>query len=84
MTIEITILLSALSVAFGIYGGMAGIRRGHTKDVAESTTQITMVIAKLECIEYTLKEIKSDFSRMQCEIKELRDRLIAVEQRKEN
>lgn len=80
MTIEVAILLSAISVGFSLFSGILTLKRNNTKDTVESTTQLTTVIVKLEGISSGIAEIKSEMKNVKTDIQDLRDRLIAVEQ----
>ena len=76
MTLELSIVISVLSVSFALYSGISNLKRNDKKDTAEETAQLTTVIVKLENIGDGVSEIKSDMKN----VKELRERLVAVEQ----
>ena len=79
MTIEVALVISALSLAFGIYQGITNMKRNQRNDDRHDATQLTTVIVKLENIGVGVSEIKSDMRSMKDEVRELRDRLIKVE-----
>jgi hypothetical protein len=80
MEIEIALLISGITMAFGIYSGMNSIRR-HTKaDSRKDGAEMTMVIVKLEGISEGIAEIKTDLSHVKGDIKEITERLIIAEQ----
>ena len=90
MTIEISLLLSGISVAFAIYFGLSTKRRnekndarGDRKDAVEKakeeTENNTLVMIKLENIANDIKEIKSENRDFREDISALRERVAKVE-----
>jgi len=80
MTIELALLISVVSVIFGIYSGVSNLKRSSKKDTKEEAIQLTTVIVKLENLGTGITEIKSELSGIKNDTRELRDRVIAVEQ----
>lgn len=80
MTIEVALVISALSLAFGIYTGISNLRRNNKNDVKSESAQLTTVIVKLETIGNDIKEVKSDLREVKDDIKDHSNRLVAVEQ----
>lgn len=80
MTIEGALVISALSLAFGIYQGVTNMKRNRTADDKNDATQLTTVIVKLENISAGISDIKSDMRNVKDEVKDMRDRLIKVEE----
>ena len=81
MTIEISLLLSGVSVAFAIFFGICSKQRNEKKDTQEErATTDTMVMVKLENIADDLKDIKRESRENREEMKSLRDRVVIVEQ----
>ena len=80
MEIEIALLISGVTLAFGIYSGMRSIKRHARKESRKESADMTMVIVKLEGISAGIAEIKTDLNSVKGDIKELRERLIVVEQ----
>jgi peptidoglycan hydrolase CwlO-like protein len=80
MTIEVALLISGVSVAFGIIQGLSNMRRNNKADDKNDATQLTTVIVKLENIANGVAEIKSEMTNVKADIKESRERLIKVEQ----
>ena len=76
MTLELSIVISVISVSFALYSGISNLKRNGKKDTAEETAQLTTVIVKLENIGDGVAEIKN----VKGEVQELRERLVAVEQ----
>lgn len=84
MTIEVALVISALSLAFGIYQGVSNMKRNQRADNVQEATQMTTVIVKLENIGAGISEIKSDMRNVKDEVRELRDRIIKVEDSAKN
>ena len=80
MKIEIAILISFVTMAFGIYSGIASIKRHYKADNRKESAEMTMVIVKLEGISAGITEIKSELSHVKADIKEITERLIVAEQ----
>ncbi len=80
MTIEVALLISGVSLAFGIYQGITNMRRNSKKDDQHDAAQLTTVIVKLENIGIGITEIKSEMSNLKNDIKDSRERLIKVEE----
>lgn len=80
MTIEIAMLISGISLAFGIYSGIANMKRNQTNDVKKDASELTMVIVKLENIGVGIAEIKSELTNVKNDIKESRERIIKLEE----
>ena len=62
MTIEVALVISALSLAFGIYQGVSNMKRNQKADNVQEASQMTTVIVKLETISAGISEIKSDMA----------------------
>jgi hypothetical protein len=80
MTIEISLLIAGLAMAFGIYSGIASRRRDAKKDAEGEAVAMTTVIVKLENIQNELKEIKGEMSIIRIDFRDLRDKVITLEQ----
>ena len=80
MTIEVALLISGVSVAFGIFAGISNLRRNQKLDDKRDATEMTTVIVKLENISNGITEIKSEINNVKNDIKEDRERIIRVEE----
>ena len=80
MTIEIALIISAVSLGFGIYQGVSNLKRNDRQDNRAEATQITAVIVKLETIGEGVNEIKVDMRNIKNEINDIRERLTKVEE----
>jgi len=79
MTIEVALVISGMSLAFGIYTGMSNLKRNEKDDARTDASQLTTVIVKLENIGMGITEIKNEMTNVKNDIKESRERLIKVE-----
>lgn len=80
MTIEVTVLLSALGVAFAIYFGLKSNRRTQKTDDQREAADMTTVVVKLETISSGVNEIKADLRNVREDVNATRERLIVCEQ----
>lgn len=80
MTIEVALIISGASVAFGIYSGVSNLKRNKSCDDKKEAQDMTTVIVKLESIGTGITEIKSEMNNVKCDIKESRERIIKVEE----
>ena len=80
MTIEVALLISGISLAFGIYQGTANLKRNKATDDKKDATEMTTVIVKLESIGTGVTEIKSDMKNIRQDLQDLRERVVVVEQ----
>jgi len=82
MSIEsaLVIIISLFSLIFAIYSGGAALKRNYKKDVSRETSELAMVIVKLEDISAGISEIKSDLGTVKSDVKELTERLIIAEE----
>lgn len=80
MTIEIALVISALSLIFAVYSGVTSMKRSAKSDDKKEATDLTTVIVKLENISNGISEIKNEMGNIKIDMKDLRDRLIIVEQ----
>ena len=84
MTIEVSSLISGVSVAFAIFFGICSKQRNDKKDTQEETERRaendTIVVVKLENIADDIKDIKRESRENREEMKQLRERVVIVEQ----
>ena len=80
MTIEVALLISGMSVAFGIYQGIINMRRNNRRDDRNEAAQLTTVIVKLENISSGVLEIKNKINSVENDIKESREKIIRLEE----
>ena len=84
MTVELSLLLSGISVAFAIFFGISSKSRNDKKDTEQETEDRaathTLLMTKLENIADDVKDIKRDYRETNAEVQNLRERVIAVEQ----
>ena len=80
MSIEITVLISAVSVAFAVFFGLKNSRRADTKDIEERVKGDTRINMKLDEIVSDVKDVKAELTSMRQDIKTLNDRMIKAEE----
>lgn len=80
MTIEITILISVVSVAFAIYFGLKSNRRSDVQDIKNEATKNAEINFKLDNISSVVNDIKYDISAMRKKVDDIDKRLVVVEQ----
>ncbi len=80
MTIEVALLISGVSLAFGIYQGITNMRRNNKKDDQNEAAQLTTMIVKLENISIGITEIKNDMRNVKDDMKDMNVRLVKMEQ----
>lgn len=82
--IELSLLLSGISVAFAIFFGISNKKRNDKKDAEQETeeraTANTLMMTKLENIANDVKDIKRDYKETRAEVQDLHDRVLIVEQ----
>lgn len=76
----IAILISIVSVVFSIFFGMKNNKRTDTKDIEERVKQNTKINMKLDNINSTTQDIKSQLSSVRSDIQKNNDKLIVLEQ----
>ena len=80
MTIEVTLLISGISVAAAIFFGIKGNNRAERSDIKNETASLTTVIVKLETIGNGITEIKTELAKVKNDMQEDHDRLVKVEE----
>ena len=80
MKIEVTILLSVVSVCFTALFGFAIYMRNKKSDTKQDTAEMTTVIIGLESIKDLVKEIKVDMSNMKDDIRSEMEHRIRLEE----
>ena len=73
MTIEITLLISAVSVAFAIFFGLKSNRRADEKEIVDKVERDTKINVKLDDIGSDVKEIRYDISETKKQVNEERN-----------
>lgn len=80
MSIEITILVSIVSVAFAVYFGLKNIKRNDTSDVERKAAETATINVKLDQIGRDVQDIKYDITLTKKEVQKLTERVVAVEE----
>ncbi len=80
MTIEISLLVGILSFSFAVYFGLKNNRRSDVKDIEERAANNAKVNMKLDLISQNVSDIKNETSATRVEVRNLTERVVAVEQ----
>lgn len=81
MTIEITILISVVSVSCAVFFGLKNYRRSQDNDVADRTREYTAISIKLDETISLSKETKEELRQLRTDISEHNSRISKVEWR---
>lgn len=79
MTIEISILVSIVSVAFAIFFGIKSYRRNDRSDIAERVARETKLDMKLAEIGNDVKEVKETVRTIQNDVRDHEGRIVKLE-----
>lgn len=80
MTVELSIVIAALSFAFAVYTGIINLRRAGRSEIKKDSAELVTVIVKLENIEKMLSELKAEEKENLGKIIDCIERLSAAEQ----
>lgn len=80
MTIEVALVISIISVVFGIWSGVTNIKRNEKNDTKADASELTTVIVKLENIGTGITEIKTEMGNVKDDMKDMNVRLVKMEQ----
>ena len=73
MTIEVSLLLSGVSIAVAIFFGISTRNRNVKKDTQDEAREDATILTKLENIQNTMIEVKSDMGSYRNEMIEIRE-----------
>lgn len=80
MTIEVALVISGISLAFGIHQGVSNLKRNEKADAKNDASELTTVIVKLENIGTGITEIKAEMTNVKNDRKEDREKIIRLEE----
>ncbi len=80
MSVELTMLISVVSVAFAIYAGTSNLKRSSATDIKKDAAETATINVKLDTINRGVEDIKLEQKSISKDIKELSDRVLVVEQ----
>lgn len=80
MTIEVSLLVGIVSVAFAVFFGLKSNRRNDIKDIEERVARDTTLNIKLDDISGDVKDIKYEMSETKRKVNELDIKFAKVEQ----
>lgn len=79
MTIELSLLLSGVSVAAAVFFAVRGNQRAEQNEIKQDATEMTTIIVKLENIDKGVCNLQMELERTRGEIKEDHDKLIRID-----
>lgn len=74
------IVISVLSLIVAAIVGFSNLRRSNNTDTSRQAAEMTTVIVKLEALNNSIAEVKSDVRNLGTVYQEVREKLIIVEQ----
>ena len=77
--IEITLLISIISVSFSVFFGLKNSRKTDEKDIAERIARDTRTDMKLDEIGNNVREVKETVKNIQNDIKDHEGRIVKLE-----
>ena len=77
--IEITLLISIISVSFSVFFGLKNSRKTDEKDIAERIARDTRTDMKLDEIGSNVREVKETVKNIQNDIKDHQGRIVKLE-----
>lgn len=80
MTVEVAIVISAISLVFAIISGVSNMKRSARTDDRKDASELTTVIVKLENIGNDIKDIKTDLRDVKADIQIHAEKLVKLEQ----
>ena len=80
MTVEVAIVISVISLVFGIVSSIATMKRNARTDDRKDASELTTVIVKLENIGNDIKDIKTDLKDMKLDIQNHAEKIVRLEQ----
>lgn len=78
MTIEISLLITLVSVGFAVFFGLRNLKRNEKTDVKEEATSMAILVVKLEHIEHGITDIKGEINSIKNGVQKDHDRLVTV------
>ena len=77
--IEITLLISIISVSFSVFFGLKNSKKTDEKDIAERIARDTRTDMKLDEISTNVREVKETVKNIQNDIKDHEGRIVKLE-----
>lgn len=78
MSIELSLLITIISVSCAVFFGAKSARRNNEADIKKEATSMAIVVTKLENIETGITDIKGEINSIKNNVQRDHDRLIAV------
>lgn len=80
MSVELTVLISVISVLFAIYTGISNLKRNNVSDIKKDAAETATINVKLDTINKGVEDIRIEQKSTNKDIRDLNERMIIVEQ----
>ena len=80
MSVEVTFLISIISLSASIYFGFKNNRRGDRSEIESKAIETATINVKLDNIGSDVKDIKYAISAVKTDVQNLTERMVVVEQ----
>ena len=80
MTVDLSMVISIVSVLAAVFFGYQAFARNNTSDVEEKASMNARVLTKLDSISDDIKDMKRDNQDLRKEVRQIDNRVIILEQ----
>jgi len=80
LNVELTVLISVISVFFAIYMGNSNLKRNNASDIKKDAAETATINVKLDTINKGVEDIRIEQKSTNKDIRDLNERMIIVEQ----
>ncbi len=80
MTIELSVIISIVSVTFAVVSGFLTLRRNKSNEDKKEASEMTTVIVKLESISKDTSEIKNDLRSVKDDVRHQGEQIIRLDE----
>lgn len=79
MTIEISLLISGISIALAIFFGIYSVKQSRKDSAEKETIQLTSMLVKLEQINQLITDLRSEIGYLREDLMDIRKRISQLE-----
>lgn len=79
MTVEISLLISGISIVLAIFFGVCFLRQSRKEGAQKETIQLTNVLVKLETISQLITDLRSEIGYLREDLMDIRKRISQLE-----
>ena len=80
MTIEVSVIVSGVSIAAALYFGILNVRRQNKSDDKSEATQTATIIVKLEDISRDTNDIKNELKDLKTDVKSHTEQIVRLDE----